>query len=538
MTRQFWSRRIGRNAATWCLTTVLAAVAAHGVKADDAPAARATTTAGSVEGVRKGNVDVYLGVPYARAPVGALRWRAPQPLAPWQGVRPAKAFAASCYQPWPAPRFGPYTTEYVESPAPSEDCLYLNVWTAKSSKQPVLVWVHGGGFLGGSGAVPIYDGTSLAQHGVTVVTINYRVGPFGFLAHRDLRAETSGGPIGNFGLQDVVAALHWVQHNIASFGGDPHQVTLAGQSAGAVAVNDLLVSPYARGLFQRAIAQSGSGMGIDARNLAEAARDGDAFAQQLGVTGLAGLRALPGGKIQATVIMPFAPRAANAPPPIAFRPSVDGVFLPVDPVLGSAPAAVTVPTMTGFNADEFMPSMPQTRADFESMVRKRFGAHADRILALYSHATDAEADASARLLQRDVYMASLTLWATDRAKQRGQRVYAYYYEHPSPVPSGPSFGTFHSSEIPYVFGVLDRSARPYTAADERTSEQLQGYWLAFIRTGDPNGPGRAQWTPVSPGGATVMAIGDHPGPRAPVSSPERFQAFKDFVAGGGRLSVM
>jgi para-nitrobenzyl esterase len=544
MGRRFEAWRGRRLSATSCaLAMVVIVASARGAQpaADVRTPPRVETQAGVVEGEHQRTIDLYLGVPYARPPVGALRWRAPQPLESWQGARPTKAFAASCYQPWPAPHFGPYTSEYVDTPQPSEDCLYLNVWTPAArgtAKHPVLVWVHGGGFLGGSGAVPIYDGADLARQGVVVVTINYRVGPFGFLAHRELTAEAKGGPIGNFGLQDVVAALRWVHDNIASFGGDPQAVTVAGQSAGALAVNDLLVSPYARGLFQRAIAQSGSGMGIDAKPRADAERDGDLFATQLGVKGLAALRALPADQVQAAVVMPFVPRPDGAPPPILFRPQVDGVFLPVDPVDGRAPATSTVPTMTGFNADEFMPPGPQSRVDFERLVRTRFGARSDPILALYPHATDAQADASAHVLQRDVYLTSLALWAGRRAQQPGQRIYAYCFEHPSPVAAGPSFGTFHTSEIPYVFGMLDRNARPYTAADERISKQLQGYWLAFIRTGDPNGKGRAAWAPVSPAGTSIMGIGDHPGPRAPASSPPRFKALQEFVASGGRLSMM
>jgi len=336
----------------------------------------------------------------------------------------------------------------------------------------------------------------------------------------------------------MIAALRWVQRNAAAFGGDPQRVTIAGQSAGAIAVNDLLVSPPAAGLFARAIAQSGSGMGIDAIPLREAETNGEKFAAQLGASSVAELRALPPEKIQAAVPSYFGPPPAGAPPRIPFRPVLDGSVVPVDPIDGRAKPASRVPLLTGFNADEFMPAGPTTATDFERSVRSRFGAAADRVLALYPHATDADATSSARALARDAYMTSLTLFTDERTRISGQPIYAYLFEHPAPVATGPSFGTFHSSEIPYIFGVLDRTMRPFTADDESISAQLQAYWLSFVRSGDPNDPALPKWPALIAGSGQIMGLGDRIGPRAAVSTAERFGALADYVKAGGRLSVL
>ena len=233
-------------------------------------------------------------------PLGALRWHAPVAAKSWSGVRAATDYAPSCYQEWPARTFGPYTAEFVDTPRHAEDCLYMNVWAPaqKSAKMPVLVWIHGGGFGGGSGAIAIYDGAHLAAQGIVVVTINYRVGPFGFLAHPELAREAQGSGVGNYGLQDMIAALRWVRSNAEAFGGDPTRVTIAGQSAGAIAVSDLVASPLAKGLFAGAIAQSGAAMGIAAIQLAEAERNGERLAKTVGAATLADLRGATDDRVQ------------------------------------------------------------------------------------------------------------------------------------------------------------------------------------------------------------------------------------------------
>lgn len=519
------------------LAGLVALVSCADIAAATAPVV--ATKTGSLQGVRQATVDVFLGVPYAEPPVGALRWRAPVAVKSWPEVRPANAYAASCYQEWPARTFGPYTSEFVDTPRHSEDCLYLNVWAPaqRDAKAPVMVWIHGGGFAGGSGALSIYNGAHLAAQGIVVVTINYRVGPFGFLAHPELTREAQGAGVGNYGLEDVIEALRWVRSNIQAFGGDPARVTIAGQSAGAIAVNDLIASPAAKGLFARAIAQSGSGIGIPAIALAEAERNGEHFAKAAGAASLGELRALAAEKIQAANPLYFGPPPPGAPARIELRPVLDGVVLPVDPIEPVASLASRVPVMTGFNADEFMPARAPTVAEFQQSVRARYGEHAERLLALYPHASDQEAGQSARALVRDVYMASTYRWAVGRSSASAMPAYAYLFTHPSPVAKPPSFGTFHSSEIPYVFGVLDRKHRPYGDADEQIARQLQSYWLNFIRTGDPNGGPYPRWDPVKRDIIEVMGLGDAPGPRPPVSSSERFRVLMDFADAGGRLSV-
>ncbi len=511
-----------------------ASTAALAADAPPAAAPRAVVRSGTLEGVRHGGVDAFLGVPYARAPVGDLRWRAPEPLEPWSGVRAASGFGPSCPQLWPQPSFGPFTREYIDAPQPAEDCLNLNVWTptGRRGARAVFVWIHGG-----AGAIEIYDGSALAAQGIVVITINYRVGAFGFLAHPELTREAAQSGAGNQGLQDMIAALRWVRDNVRAFGGDPRRVTIGGQSAGAVAVNDLIVSPAARGLFAGAIAQSGSAFGIPAVPLAEAERTGEQLAETLGVRTLAELRALPWERVQGVVLGHLDPDRPGARH-FTFRPVLDGHVLSEDPVHGASRVVTHVPLLTGFTADEFIEPGPVTRAAFEAQMRRRYARHADRVLALYPHATDAEATASAAVAARDAYMAPLVFWAEARSRSAGQPIYPYLYEHPAPSNSPPGWGTFHTSEVPYIFGVLDRTRRPYTEVDERIARQLQDYWLNFIRSGNPNGCGLVRWPRYAPGDTQVMGIGDAPGARPAVSSPERLAALRAYAEDGGTFSPM
>lgn len=508
--------------------------------ADAATPPTAKTAQGRVEGVRVGAVVAYRGIPYAAPPVGANRWLAPQAPSAWQGVRAAHDFGASCYQGYPAGQFGPYTSEFVDLPPVSEDCLFLNVWTAANAgeRAPVFVWIHGGAFLGGAGAVPIYGGANLAAKGVVVVTINYRVGPFGFLAHAALSAENAEKRSGNYGLLDQIAALRWIRRNIANFGGDPRNVTIAGQSAGSASVNDLLVSPEAAGLFQRAAAQSGSGMGVQAAPLNKAESDGLEFAAYLGAKTAAELRALPAQRIQSAVYLPLAPvSAAKAPPPVRFAPVLDGRVLPVDPDNPRGAVASRVPLLTGFTADERLSASVRTVADLEKEVTARFGAHADRILAVYPHGTDAEAVESSSQLARDSYMTSLVLWTRARTESSGQAIYAYRFDHAIPVKTPPSYGAFHTAEVPYLFGVLDTNLRPYDAVDRHVADEVQGYWLNFMKTGDPNGAGLASWSRATGDSTTVLAIEAESAMKTAVSTPERFDALRSYVADGGELGL-
>lgn len=512
---------------------VLALLAGPAHAAADAP--RVRTAQGEVEGLIQGDSLAFLGIPYARAPVGELRWRPPVPPAPWPGVRATQRFGASCMQDEPHP-WGPFTAEYVELQAPiSEDCLFLNVWApqnAVAGTLPVLLWIHGGGFGSGAASVPIYDGTRLAGRGAVVVSINYRLGIFGFLAHPALARESPQAVSGNYGLLDMVAALQWVRDNVTRFGGDPAKVTIAGQSAGAAAVMDLLAVPSARGLFHRAIAMSGAGMGVRPLTLTEAQRQGEQLLEGGGISDLAELRQRP-----AVDLLRMRPSMdlSGGMPRLLLAPVVDGSVLPVDPETTAEPLASPVPVVSGFMADEgfIMGPPPATPASFEAHVRQRYGAAADGFLAAYPHADDAQASASMRLIGRDRYMASLALWAGRRARH-GQAVHGYLYDRPVPGPDAARFGAFHTGEVPYLFGVLARRLRPYTDEDSAISDGLQQHWLAFARGEALPAP----WAPMGKASSAVTLLGSPILSSVPaVSSPLRLQVFTQFVDGGGLLTM-
>jgi para-nitrobenzyl esterase len=560
----------GQRAAL--LATCLAVLAPPLIAVPSATASPAPVT-GSVaphvrvaQGALAGTVDkgarAFLGIRYAQPPVGELRWRAPLPPKAWRGTRAATRFGPGCMQPPPDP-FGAWTAEFMAGPDMSEDCLTLNVWapagqaTGDSAKVPaataraplpVLVWIHGGAFMGGSGAIPIYNGASLAQRGAVVVTINYRLGIFGYMAHPALSAESPRHVSGNYGLLDAIAALRWLQSNIALFGGDPKQVTIAGQSAGAATVNDLIVSPDAKGLFARAIAESGSGMGIVMQSLADAERQGERIQQAAGAASLAALRALPAASLQALKLPP-PPGTPGDNLRLPFGPVLDGVVQPVNAQRGDVAVASAVPLLTGYNADEdrSMFAAPVGAQAFEAKVRARYGASAERLLALYPHADDAQADDADRLLARDRYMVSLALWSLARTAASGQPIHAYLFDHVLPGPDATKFRSFHTAEVPYVFGVLQAPGRSFDRQDHVVSQVLQRYWLDFMRTGDPNGGAGAshsavgsalpQWPRFEADLGKVLRLDESPAPVYPASSSERYQALRDYVAAGGLLSM-
>jgi para-nitrobenzyl esterase len=520
-------------------TGVLMLATAFGVTAPAGAQSVVKFDTGSVRGIDGSAVDRFLGIPYAQAPVGDLRWRDPLPAKKWTAVRAAEKASAACYQAAPA-AFGPYTGEFLNSPDVSEDCLYLNVWRphGASGKLPVYEFIHAGAFNSGSGNIPIYDGAALAERGVVVVTINYRLGVLGFLAHPDLTRESAHKSSGNYGLLDQVAALCWVHANIAAFGGDRAGVVIGGQSAGAVSVNDLILSPLAKGLFRAAVAESGSGIGIPAGPLATAERLGATIQKQAGATTLAQLRA-----VSAATVFKAASQASSsvqaggakfAPVKLPLSPNVDGYMLPADATDADQPVASPVPLLTGFNSDEYgLFGKPANKAEFEQMVRERYGAFANRFLALYSHATDAETVAATVQIGRDRAFSSLVLWSQKRTAAAGQVIYLYFFDHSYPAtPAGKTSGAFHTSEVPFVMGVLNAPGRTFTVQDRAVSNAMQAHWLAFIKTGKPG----AGWAPA---GATpvAMGLGDTVGPRPAVSTPERFQAFSDFVQSGGQLSL-
>ncbi|WP_298200712.1 carboxylesterase family protein [Novosphingobium sp.] len=497
---------------------------------------RLRTTGGELDGVAVQGAEAFLGIPYAAPPVGAGRWRAPQPATPWTGVRPASQLGPACQQAI-AGAWGPYTAEFIAAPPVSEDCLTLNLWRpakAGQSPLPVLVFIHGGAYQGGSGNMPLYDGARLAARGVVVITINYRLGVFGFLAHPALTAEDPQAS-GNYGLLDQIAALRWIRANVARFGGDPRRITVAGESAGAASVNNLIMMPAARGLFQRAISLSGASMAIELPTRERGEADGAAFASRLGATDLAALRALPADRLVATSAV--TPREGG-PPQLVFVPHRDGTLVPHDPDRASLPVASPVPLLTGFNAAEMIDLSVRSPDRFVQAVRARYGTFADRLLALYPHATDAEVVQSNATLARDRYMTGLLLWSRTRTASSGQPVYAYLYDHPYPaVRGGQGWGAFHTSELPYIFGTLGLGDRTFTAADRAVARQWQDRVLAFLRTGNPSTPG-AVWPRMSARSREVMGLGDRMGPRAAVSTPERLDVLQAYAAANGNLGLM
>ncbi len=408
---------------------------------------------GLLQGTFENGVTVYKGVPYAAPPVGDLRWRAPRPPKPWEGVRKADKFSANPIQVM-VNGLGPWTPEYQPQGGVSEDCLYLNIWTAaKSSKEkrPVVMYIPGGAFTGGSGNVPVYNGTNLAKKGLVVVTINYRVGVIGFLALPELTKESKHNSSGNYGLLDQVAALKWIKRNISAFGGDPARVTIMGQSAGAASVNYLTASPLAKGLFIRAIAQSGTNVSIGPGvSLAPAEQNGAKFTKALGASTLAELRAIPAGDLLAATKGEF-----------RFFPIVDGWFLPKSgDEIFQANEQNDVATITGWVADEgsYNNNYGKVPAeDLKKQAEQQAGSLAVEILKLYPASTDAEAAESQKKFARDMSMVSMYLWAEKREKVCKTNIYTYIFTHQEPGATKERYLVFHSSELPYVFDNLNRS---------------------------------------------------------------------------------
>jgi para-nitrobenzyl esterase len=398
--------------------------------------------------------------------------------------------------------------------APSEDCLYLNVWTpAKSTgdKLPVMVWIYGGGFAGGATSSPLYDGSKLAGKGVIVVSLAYRLGALGFMAHPELSKESGRGS-GNYGLEDQIAGLKWVQDNIAEFGGDPANVTIFGESAGGIAVSMLAASPQAKGLFAKAISESGGNFGpprkgnesgTNMRNLADVEKQGEGFLKALGAADIAAARALPAEKIQS------APGAGEQG---AFWPNFDGQVLPGDQyVLYEQGKFNDTPVLIGTNSNEggLFVQGPVTPARFEQNVRAQYGASADALLAVYPHATDAEALQSSRDVFRETAFAWPTwTWARLQSEKGTHPAYVYYFDVRGPEQPD---GSNHASEMPYVFGNIDTPTVGGSKPDKATSDQVIAYWTNFAKTGDPNGAGVPEWPKFTAKDQQVRVLGTSPG---------------------------
>lgn len=473
--------------------------------ASDSP--QAETDAGTVQGVRVGPVNRFLGIPYAEAPIGDRRWRPPQPLTPWTGVRPATRHGPSAWQPVDPNGFGPWTSEYVVQDTVSEDCLYLNVWAPAhrpAAACPVLLWIHGGAFCQGSGSVAVYDGHALASQGVVVVSINYRLGVLGFLAHPDLAGESTASGYGNFGLQDQVAALQWVRRNIAAFGGDPQAVTIAGQSAGALSVHMLVASPLARGLFHRAIAQSGPPTLVAIQTRAQAEADGLAFAAELQQPGVQALRALSVEALTGTL----------GPEP-RFMPMIDGALVPAwPPEHSAASAASDVPMLVGQTADENSGLDPDYGSDdpaaFAALMQRHHGDQAPALAAQYLDAAAGQAANAYRAASLDRWLGALWCWAEQRLQTASAPVFAYLFEQVAPGPEAGRYGAFHTSEVPYVLATLSAAPqRGFSEADHRISALASAYWLNFVKWGTPNGQGLPHWPKLHQATPMLQRIGAH-----------------------------
>jgi para-nitrobenzyl esterase len=491
------------------------------------------TEGGLIEGVAQDGLTVYKGVPFAAPPVGALRWKAPQFLTPWTGIKQADHYAPACAQ-------VPISSETLGIPAvpTSEDCLYLNIWTpatSASDRLAVMVWIYGGGFAAGATSYPLYDGSHLARKGVVLVSIAYRVGPFGFLAHPALTKE-SGRSSGNYGLLDQIAALKWVQRNIAAFGGDPHRVTIFGESAGGISVSMLAASPLANGLFQGVISESGGSFappkqdgegGISVPPLAVAERNGAAFLAGLGVSSIAEARRVP-----AAAILKARGAAMSGG---LFWPNFDGYVLTGDQyVLYSAGLQNDTPILVGTNSDEGA-IFPYARdaATYLKQIHAQYGAYADKILAAYPAGSDAQAARSGRDLARDTTFAWHTwAWARLQSRTGKGRVYLYYFNHRPPYPHRPPFndwGAIHGSEMAYVFGNLTQPGMQFTAQDRALSEALGTYWTNFAKTGSPNGAGVPSWPAFSARHPNVMHFDDVP-EAGPVPNLEKLEVLEGYYA--------
>ncbi len=471
------------------------------------------TDAGLLSGTSAGTagVRVFKGIPFAAPPVGELRWRVPQAVAKWTGVRTADKFGDVCVQPKGVGRLN-VSVDLPDSPAASEDCLYLNVWTAApsaSARRPVMVWIFGGAYTEGAGSSPHNDGEALARRGVVVVTFNYRLGPFGFFSHPELTKESGRNASGNQAVMDVVAALKWVQANIAAFGGDPRNVTIFGESAGAAIVAGLVGSPRTTGLFHRAISESGAWMGLGIA----AMRTRQQAEQPAGRRGAA-----------PPVLMPLAELRAKSAEEISGTlvgagMIVDGWMIPEDESVTFAQGRQQpVDVLVGSNKDEGTFAGSTTAMAWTNRVRQRWGDLVDDYLNLYPAGSDEEATRSSQMAFRDEMAWHMRLYASLQAK-RGKRAYWYFFTHEPPyAPSARNLKAAHTVEIPYVFNNL-RAPRVFpdasspelssaSASERALAERVSSYWVNFARTGDPNGTGLPRWPAFSGVSATPLSIGE------------------------------
>jgi para-nitrobenzyl esterase len=506
----------------------LATILGGGAFADD----RVKTANGIVEGTTDPGTGIraFKGIPFAAPPVGDLRWKEPQPVKSWEGARRADRFGPRAMQP---PIFGDMN---FRSDGMSEDCLYLNVWTpAKSDKDrlPVLVYFYGGGFVAGDGSEPRYDGESMARKGIVAVTVNYRLNVFGFLAHPELTKESPHHASGNYGLLDQVAALRWVQRNIAAFGGDPKKVTIAGESAGSISVSALMVSPLSKRLMAGAIGESGAAIHptLPPIPLADAEKVGVAFAKEAGASSLDALRAMSAQQVM---------EAAVKGNPFRFASTVDNYLLPKLPIeIFASGEQARVPLLVGWNSEEMnyrsvLGQDEPTVENYGKAVRRLYGDRADAVLKLYAASTPDEVMQAATDLAGDRFIGYSTWkWFDLHSKTGGKPVFRYLYARARPpmtpemkgstpglaggvqrgdgtgAPPPRDRGAVHSAEIEYAMGNLaTNKVFAWTPEDYRVSEIMQGYFANFVKTGDPNGPGLPNWPAANRGSQVQIMVLD------------------------------
>jgi para-nitrobenzyl esterase len=476
----------------------------------------ATVTGGTVEGVVKDGIASFKGIPFAAPPVGDLRWRSPQPVITWEGVRKADSYA-----PAPMQDTG-LITKLGGAPEISEDCLYLNVWTGAkkpNEKRPVMVWIYGGAFVGGTTSFPAFDGTNLAQKGVVLVSVAYRVGPMGVLAHHELSKESGKGS-GAYGIQDQIAGLKWVKENIAQFGGDPSNVTIFGESAGGISVGMLAASPMAKGLFQRAISESGGAVAPSRGSLKTAEEQGKAFLSKLGAKDIKAARALSAEAIQ----------KGTAGGMGGFWPVADGTTVMENPYeLFEAGKFNDTPILVGTNSNEgrLFATQKTTSAGFEQMIRKGYAAGAEILLNAYPHSTDAEATRSAQDIFRDSVFAWPTwAWAKLQSRNGKNKAFVYYFDYRTPTSPD---GADHAAEISYVFGNLGGFGGASGPEAKALSELMSSYWVNFAKNGDPNGPGLTVWPAFNEKGQMTMILSKTPNAR-PHPNLDQIMAFDAYYS--------
>ncbi len=501
-----------KHALTACAVIALA----WSVQAADAPFAdQVRVEGGAVKGAAQDGVLSFKGIPFAAPPVGDLRWKAPQPVVAWTGVRPATAYGHDCMQkPFPSDA-APLGTE------PAEDCLVVNVWRPAQNtgaKLPVMVWIYGGGFVNGGSSPAVYDGSQFAKRGVVLVSFNYRLGRFGFFAHPALSKESPNGPVGNYGYMDIIAAMKWVKHNVTAFGGDANNVTVFGESAGGIAVHMLMTSPAAKGLMQRAIIESGGGRdGLlpmrkvhdDIPNGPPSAESvGVAFAKSVGVEGtdaaaLAALRKVPADQVIAGLNLAS---MRDAGPTYAGGPMIDGGTMVESPEQAyRAGHNAKVPLIIGVNSADIGFTMAKTMDE----ALKPFGADKDKALAAYDPDKTGDVRAVGFKVAMDALMAEPARFVAKRLTAQGVRAYVYRFSYVAESMRKQWPGAPHATEIPYVFDtVAAKYGKDLTPNDEAAATAFNIYWANFGKTGDPNAPGTqaVKWPVFDPKVDTILDL--------------------------------